>query len=93
MGFSALDCPVLLKKIIIIIRMALLTHFLGVLVMILIRFSKICDKAASVRGLAMQAYIHDWASPKAWFVLVNTTQYNTQCFSKSKLSAFESDLM
>lgn len=57
MGFSALDCPVF---IIIIIRMALLTHFLRVLIIILVQFSKICDKAASVSGLAMHTYIHDY---------------------------------
>lgn len=40
--------------------MALLTHFLQVLIMTLIQFSKICEKAATVSDLGVQTHIHDY---------------------------------
>jgi len=40
-------------------RMALLTRFLRVSIMLLIQLPKVCVKAAAVSNLAMQTHTHD----------------------------------
>lgn len=66
--------------------MALLTHFLQVLIMTLIQFSKICEKAATVSDLGVQTHIHDYTERHQKPDLSWSIQHTTRHRASSNLS-------